>query len=259
MNVKTIEKIFFNKGYVKFKIHKKEIFLIKKTLETHIKILTKIEKIDLDYFHKIYSTEALNNLRLNLYKHINNKKLYRENFFKIGRHLLEEFVGSEIVASNINLSIQYPGDQNSILDMHTDFFSGESLFQVNLWVPLVNVFKTKSMFIINPKNSLKILKDIQSKKNITFQEIMKKNKKLMKWINIKYGEAIIFSPNCLHGNTINSEETTRWSFNIRYKNLFSPYASNFNNEKKIGTFYNFLKPKIITKFNLNYSFDDFKF
>jgi sporadic carbohydrate cluster 2OG-Fe(II) oxygenase len=88
---------------------------------------------------------------------------------------------------------------------------------------------------------------------------MKKNKKLMKWINIKYGEAIIFSPNCLHGNIINSEETTRWSFNIRYKNLFSPYAANFNNEKKIGTFYNFLKPKIITKFNLNYSFDEFKF
>ena len=48
--------------------------------------------------------------------------------------------------------------------MHTDFFSGESLFQVNLWVPFVNVKKTQSLFIINPKNSIDILKEIKNKK-----------------------------------------------------------------------------------------------
>ena len=44
------------------------------------------------------------------------------------------------------------------------FLVERSLFQVNLWIPFVNVEKTKSMFIIKPDNSLKILKKIKSSK-----------------------------------------------------------------------------------------------
>ena len=33
---------------------------------------------------------------------------------------------------------------------------------------------------------------------------------------------MIFSPNCLHGNVVNFERKTRWSINIRYKNLLVP-------------------------------------
>ena len=40
----------------------------------------------------------------------------------------------------------------------------------------------------------------------------------MKWLKVKFGEGVIFSPNCLHGNVTNKENTTRWSINIRYKN-----------------------------------------
>ena len=84
---------------------------------------------------------------------------------------------------------------------------------------------------------------------------MKKNQKKMKWIDVKKGEAIIFSPNCLHGNVINKEKYTRWSINIRYKNLFSPYT-NYRNEKQIGSFYKPLTVKGITNFNLVHNFDE---
>ena len=156
------------------------------------------------------------------------------------------------------MSIQYPKDDKSLLNMHSDFFSGESLFQVNVWIPFVNVKKTKSMFIINPNTSLKILKKIKSSKKITFNEIYKKYKKNMKWLNVKFGEGVIFSPNCLHGNVKNLEKTTRWSINIRYKNLYSPYNNIFGNEKKIGTFYSIFSPKLMTQFNLKYNFNEFQ-
>ena len=67
---------------------------------------------------------------------------------------------------------------------------------------------------------------------------------------------MIFSPNCLHGNVINRERKTRVSINIRYKNLFFSSYPNFKNEKRIGTFYKFYTISSITKFNLEYNFDE---
>ena len=178
-----------------------------------------------------------------------------KNLFLGAKEYIELCVGSELCVSDINLSIQLPSDKTSVLDMHTDFFSGESLFQVNLWMPFVNVKKTQSMFIINPENSLKILRQIKSNNSITFHDIKKKYSKYIKWINFKKGEAMIFSPNCLHGNVVNLERKTRWSINIRYKNLFSPY-NDIHNEKKISAFYKPFSPKGITLFNLEHNFDE---
>ena len=202
--------------------------------------------------------DKINNLRLHLYREINSDKKFQNLIYKSSQKVIDNTVGNEIAKSKANLSIQYPKDDKSLLNMHSDFFSGESLFQVNVWIPFVNVKKTKSMFIINPNTSLKILKKIKSSKKITFNEIYKKYKKNMKWLNVKFGEGVIFSPNCLHGNVKNLEKTTRWSINIRYKNLYSPYNNIFGNEKKIGTFYSIFSPKLMTQFNLKYNFNEFQ-
>ena len=49
----------------------------------------------------------------------------------------------------INLSIQLPKDKDSLLDLHSDIYAGESPFQVVVWIPLVDVYDTKSMFLLN--------------------------------------------------------------------------------------------------------------
>ena len=192
---------------------------------------------------------------MNLFKNLNKSSNFKKNVFESSQQFIESCVGSEICSSDINLSIQMPNDKTSLLEMHTDFFSGESIFQINLWIPFMNVKKTQSMFIINPENSIKILKKIKNDKKINFNNIEKNYRNLMTWISLKEGEGIIFSPNCLHGNVINKEKKTRISINVRFKNLFSPY-SNFKNEKKIGTFYKPLNISSITKFNLRYNFDE---
>ena len=37
----------------------------------------------------------------------------------------------------------------------------------------------------------------------------------MKWLNVKFGEGVIFSPNCLHGNVKNLEKTCIETYAVR--------------------------------------------
>jgi sporadic carbohydrate cluster 2OG-Fe(II) oxygenase len=255
-NKNNLEKFFLKNGYIKFKINKKIINFLKKKIIIFTKEITKLKSINLKKFHEFYEIEKLNNLRIKLYDKINYDKEFNKKIFESCFEHIELMVGSELCNGNLNLSIQYPHDKTSLLSMHTDFFSGESIFQVNLWMPFVDVRKTNSMFIINPQKSIDLLKKIKESKKFTMNNIFKENKKDIKWLDVKFGEGMIFSPNCLHGNVMNVEKDTRWSINVRLKNLYSPYSKIQENEKKIGSFYNVFTPKIITQFNLKHSFDE---
>ena len=48
--------------------------------------------------------------------------------------------------NRINLSIQLPKDKGSLLDTHADTWNGNSPFEIVVWVPLVDCYKTKSMY-----------------------------------------------------------------------------------------------------------------
>ena len=52
---------------------------------------------------------------------------------------------------------------------------------------------------------------------------------------------------------INKETTTRWSFNCRFKSLFSPYG-----DKKLGEFFEVLNLKPASMIGLDYEFPEFK-
>ena len=73
------------------------------------------------------------------------------------------------------------------------------------------------------------------------------------WINIKYGQVLIFNQNLPHGNIVNEEKETRWSFNCRFKSLFSPYG-----DKKLGEFFEIQNLKPASQLALNYQLPNFK-
>ena len=254
LNEKYILKFFLKNGYFKFKLKKK---LFNKNLRLIEKIFLdelKVKRINLEHCHNLVNSKEINKLRVKIFNKLNKSKEFKKNIFLSAEEYINFAVGSEICSSDANFSVQLPGDKHSLLQMHTDFFSGESQFQANLWFPMMNVSKTQSMFIINPKSSLKILEEIKSNVKTDFDMLNKKYQKYFKWIDVKKGEGIIFSPNCLHGNILNTEKKTRVSINIRYKNLFSPFT-NIKNEKSLGTFYNVETMKAITKFNSIYEFN----
>ena len=107
------------------------------------------------------------------------------------------------------------------------------------------------MFIL-PRNSTKF-KMFNKKKFKLDTEIINYIKKDLKFINIKFGQVLIFSQNLPHGNFVNKEKKTRWSLNARVKSLMSPYSS-----KGLLDFFDIVKILPATELGLEYEYPKFK-
>ena len=62
---------------------------------------------------------------------------------------------------NISLSIQMPKDKSSVLPIHSDVWSGVSPFDIVVWIPLVDCYNTKSMYILPPHHNKLFLKNLR--------------------------------------------------------------------------------------------------
>lgn len=194
---------------------------------------------DLSNIHKIVPLDILNEVRYGFFRHINSPKSeFTTNYLNLAKKSMYDVVGNELAGNRtVNFSIQFPNDESSLLPIHSDMFSGESEFQVNLWIPLVDAFDTNAMFFFNPDFSNKLSRDINKYENTGIDDLLNKNPDEYQFLNVNYGQVLIFTSGCLHGNIINKTNKTRLSLNCRYKNLFSPYNEYEENEKKLGSFY----------------------
>ena len=154
---KRIQKKFIRNGYIIFDIdQKKNLNLIRKRIieysltwfkKNSIKIRNKNSL--LDETHKYLNTKMLNDFRLYIYEKINNSKDFQKIYYNIGKKYIDLLCGNELVMQKkCNLSIQFPNDDSSLLPLHADVWSGDSEYELVFWLPLVNVYKTKSMYIL---------------------------------------------------------------------------------------------------------------
>ena len=127
-------------------------------------------------------------------------------------------------------------------------WSGDSPFEINLWVPLVNCYKTKSMYIL-PEKEKEYFNNVMKKNKIkSSSQVFDLIKNKLKWLKINYGEILIFNQNLPHGNVINLENETRFSMNCRFKSYFSPFG-----DKKIGEFFDPITTRAMTTLGINYT------
>ena len=258
----NIQKIFEKNGYVIVPGNKILLNKIRKIIFNKIKNNKKIKnKSDndsnitniLNNFHKYINLKELNSLRFNIYKQINTGDVFSKIYYEIAKDYLDELVGNELsMQKKINLSIQMPKDKDSLLDLHSDIYAGESPFQVVVWIPLVDSYDTKSMFFTKPSHNKKMNDKLLNTNNYTTKEMYNKNKKFFKFLNIKYGDILIFSPLILHGNTMNKTKETRFSLNCRFKSLLTPYDVTVKSHRNIPNFYKPLNIKPMTKIGFNY-------
>ena len=137
-----------------------------------------------------------------------------------------------------------PGDESSILPAHTDCNSGDSPFQLVIWIPLTDAKGTNSMFIMGEDKSRSYYEHLRSNGNQKPLEISKED-----YIDIKEGEYIIFPPTLIHGNTLNTTNKTRVSLNVRVKSVFSPYQNLTPLDRKVGAYYSLWNMSPWTKWN----------
>ena len=150
-----------------------------------------------------------------------------------------------------------PNDSSSILALHTDALSGQSVFEVVLWVPLTKVFDSNAMYIFSREKTYEILSNLSESENKGMQYLFNKYKKHANFLELKYGQCLIFSPTLFHGNILNNTDITRVSLNCRFKNVFSHEAK--NGERRLGSFYKVLTLSPVTKLGLSYRDDLIKF
>lgn len=231
---KNLNKNFLKNGYVICSSNKKSLNYIdtffKKILR---KLLKTNKKIDYNFLHKFIDIKNLNEFRLNLLYHINKDNFFKFHYFNLAKDQIYSLVGNELMMQkNINISIQFPNDDTSLLPVHSDVWSGDSPYEINLWVPLVNCYKTKSMYILSPKENIKLIHKMKNKKYHSSEQIFKLIKNKVKWLNVKKNAFLLFDQTMPHGNVVNKENETRISMNCRFKNVFSPYS-----DKKIGEYF----------------------
>jgi len=186
-----------------------------------------------DQIHDWLPEHHLNDFRLKIIGLMaENPDLRVTLYWSIAKYLWM-LVGNELaMQKKLNLSIQLPGDSSSLLPIHSDVWSGDSPFEVVVWMPLVECFESKSMYIC--PNEIYLGRELNPLwiKSKTAEEIFKELESDLEFITINPGQVLIFNQNLPHGNIVNQEQGTRWSINCRFKSILSPYY-----RKNLGDFF----------------------
>tara|TARA_B100001175_G_C19514098_1_gene646001 strand:- start:2377 stop:3171 length:795 start_codon:yes stop_codon:yes gene_type:complete len=255
---KKIQNQFLKKGYYIFNIRDKSgLNIIKnrfiKYSKTWLKkksIKTKNTNLFLDNLHNHISVKDLNEFRMYVYNKINNSKDFQKIYYNLGKDFIDVLCGNELVMQRkCNLSIQLPNDDSSLLPLHADVWVGDSEYELVFWLPLVDVYKTKAMYILSPEDNLKYSKKFSKFKST--EQIFKKIENRLKWVKVNFGQGLLFTQNLMHGNVINKEKSTRISFNCRFKSAFSIYR-----DKELGSFFMPITIKPTTILGMDYEFPD---
>ena len=243
---KILEKEFIDQGYIIRDVANKDA--LGKIQKFTSEKLSRKGGDSLDKTHESISINELNTFRLEVIKDINEQSWLREAYYQIAKPYLDILVGNELAMQlRVNLSIQMPEDDSSLLSVHADTWSGDSPYEVVVWLPLVDCYNTKSMYFLPPKAADNLSDDFKLHAQGNSEQLFNVIKNDVSWIKINYGEVLVFNQIYPHGNRVNKESETRWSMNCRFKGLFTPYK-----DKKIGEFFEPITLRPVTKMSMSY-------
>jgi len=194
------------------------------------------------------SPERLNDLRLAIIETFKSTTWFREAYFSCARNLLDTIVGNELAMQRgVGFSIQLPNDEQSLLPLHSDAWSEDSPFEIVLWIPLVDVYRTKSMFILPLAHEARWREKMPQYAEGGVAALFRDMEADLQWLDIPYGKVLLFTHTLMHGNHVNHEATARWSTNVRFKALFTPYS-----DKRLGDFFDPITIRAASRIGMTY-------
>lgn len=257
---KTLTTAFMERGYLTAKADDRAALdkiqhLVAQLSCEYLGISKPSDPIDfLENIHTKIDASDINNLRLHVFRGMNREPWLREAYFSCARKAIGTLVGNELaMQKNVNLSIQMPEDTTSVLPVHADVWSGDSPYEIVLWIPYVNVTGTKCMFILPQEKHEKHISQMEKNGVNSTSEIMEQISNDLTWVEMEYGEVMLFTQNLMHGNVTNTEPSTRWSSNCRFKSVLSPYS-----DKKLGEFFEPISLRGATILGADYKMPNFK-
>ncbi len=248
---------FLNKGYVIQKVADNLKFLkMQEYIANRLKKYTGKSRMSssetLNSAHKFINPLEVNKIRLAIINDINSESWFRPYYYSLVKNIVNIVVGNELsMQLKINLSIQLPQDKGSLLPVHADVWSGNSPYEVVAWIPLVDCYLSKSMFILSPNEDHELRKSFKNFSSMGSEDLFNIIKERVDWITINAGQVLVFNQNLPHGNRVNSENETRWSMNCRFKSIFAPYS-----DKKNGEYYEPITLRAASRVGASYKFPE---
>ncbi len=179
-----------------------------------------------DQTHQYVTVAGLNSFRMELIRRLTASTHLKTWLYHLAKEPLHLLVGNELAMQRaLNLSIQLPEDTSSILPLHSDVWSGNSPYEVVFWLPLVDCYRTRSMYVLPRVLSDPVLADFKRYSALSAEAFYQELESQVQFVDVPLGQGLIFSHSIIHGNRINQEGLSRWSMNIRFKSLLSPYGS----------------------------------
>lgn len=250
-----MEKEFIENGYVIGDIEDLQAFqwISRRVFQITTEFLSIQTKLSEETFfnniHEYIQLDKLNSLRLAIINTLTTDMEFKEKYYALAKTTIDTLVGNELaIQKGLGLNIQLPHDDSALLPLHSDIWGSEcSPFEVVLWLPLVDCYRSKSICILPPEKDRywrNKLHEFQSMEDM--YQVVKND---LVWVDIQRGQFLLFTHTILHGNRINKENSARWSVNIRFKSLFSPYAG-----KGFGEYFQPLRIKPVTKIAMQFQF-----
>ena len=213
---------YFEKtGFMKINLDKKylkDYSNLKKTIKKSF--AKNFKNNSFEKFHLNISFDEINEIRMRIIEKINKDKKIKEKIYLSAKKIINQMVGPDIIVQkNINLAIQMPEDESRAL-FHKDT-PLSSKHELVIWLPLVDCKQSMCMTMI-PKKYHNEADSLLKKTNEKIYENFAKKNGIT--IPLKFGQALIFNTNNFHYIPINKTQKTRWSLNLRFKNLFTPYG-----------------------------------
>jgi sporadic carbohydrate cluster 2OG-Fe(II) oxygenase/sporadic carbohydrate cluster protein (TIGR04323 family) len=173
------------------------------------------EVTQLDTIHEYMDTSKLFSLG-----HTVNRELYSTNFYQ----MFDEVVSNYVSDTGIDILIQrfpsirfLPPNQDKsgrVLQFHQGRWVGNGLGLYTVWMPFTECFDSNSMQILDLDISREITRDA-IRDNWDYETLENICKKYMWPINLKPGQAHLFTQEHLHGNIPNRTNKTRVSIDCR--------------------------------------------
>lgn len=188
---------------------------------------------------------ALNEFRSTLIRRFNERTDVPATIFQAFEEVLVALVGSDVaVQKSCNLVIQQPHDVE-VSPIHRDA-PPNSPFEVVMWIPLVDCYDTKGMSVLGRTETTALIGRLNAAPAGNPSQAYRYAAEAGTPVSMVFGEALFFWTGLYHVIPTNVEQETRWSLNIRYKNLFSPYG-----DKGFPDFFRILKLSPLSELAIN--------
>ena len=207
-----------------------------------------------------FDASELNSVRLHAFRALNAQENWDKNYYKMASKLLDKLFGPDLlIQRKLNLSIQMPNDQSSILGMHTDTLSGQSPFEFVMWTAFTSGYDSNSMFYFDRQTSKEIFYEMANYELDGLESLRLKYWSKAKFLDVNASDVVLFSGTLFHGNVVNKTDETRISINCRFKNLFSPAGKTKSADRGVGIFYKLLSESVATEIGREYLSRDLNF